>query len=84
MKVLNCGYICRVAVIPKYMHWGMYVWRVFSLLISLCAILGNCWDEMKSSAGMLTMHRGRSNVACQVLRVFVSHVPYFKRCMSLF
>jgi hypothetical protein len=27
-------------MIPKYMHQGMYVWRVFSLLLSLCAILG--------------------------------------------
>jgi hypothetical protein len=25
MRVLNCGYICRVAVILKYVHWGMYV-----------------------------------------------------------
>jgi hypothetical protein len=40
MKVLNCGYICWVAMIPKYMHQGMYVWRVFSLLLSLCAMLG--------------------------------------------
>jgi hypothetical protein len=64
MKVLNCWYIYRVAVIPKYMHRWMYVWRAFSLLISLCAILGNCWAEMKSSAGMLTTDRGRSTSYC--------------------
>jgi hypothetical protein len=40
IKVLNYGYICRVAVILKYMHRGMYVWRVFSLLLYLCALLG--------------------------------------------
>jgi hypothetical protein len=56
MRVLNCGYICRVAVILKYMYQGMYVWRVFSLLISLYAILGNYWAEMKSSVGTLTKH----------------------------
>jgi hypothetical protein len=58
MKVLNCRYICRVAVIPKYMHRGMYVWRVFSLLLSLCVlsreIIGRA--EMKSSVGTLTTH----------------------------
>jgi hypothetical protein len=28
MKVLNCGYICQVVVIPKYIYLGMYIWRV--------------------------------------------------------
>ena len=28
MKVLNCGYICRVVWIPKYIYLGMYIWRV--------------------------------------------------------
>jgi hypothetical protein len=40
MGVLNCGCICRVAVILKYVHRGMYVWRVFSLLLSVYAIFG--------------------------------------------
>jgi hypothetical protein len=26
-------------MIPKYMYQEKYVWRVFSLLLSLCAIL---------------------------------------------
>jgi hypothetical protein len=25
MRVLNCGYICQVAVILKYIHRGMYI-----------------------------------------------------------
>jgi hypothetical protein len=54
MKVLNCGYICRVALILKYIHRGMYVWKVFSLLLSLC-VIGNCWVEMQFSVGTLTM-----------------------------
>jgi hypothetical protein len=44
MKVLNCRYICRVAMIPKYIYLGMYIWRVFSLLLSLCAIYISCRD----------------------------------------
>jgi hypothetical protein len=60
MRVLNCGYICRVDVILKYIHQGMYVWKVFSLLLTLHALLGNCWAEMKFSTGTLTTHRYRS------------------------
>jgi hypothetical protein len=40
MRVLNCGYTYRVALILKYIHRGMYVWKVFSLLLFLCGILG--------------------------------------------
>jgi hypothetical protein len=40
MRVLNYGYICRVALILKYIHRGIYVWKVFSLLLFLCVILG--------------------------------------------
>jgi hypothetical protein len=61
MRVLNCGYICRVAVIPKYMHWGIHVWRVFSYCF-LCVIYWrNYWAEMKSSASTLTTYHCRSN-----------------------
>jgi hypothetical protein len=47
MKVLNYEYICRVAVIPKYIYLGMYIWRVFSLLLSLCAIYISCGDGLQ-------------------------------------
>jgi hypothetical protein len=60
MRVLNCGYICRIAVILKYINQGMYVWKVFSLLLTLHALLGNCWAEVKFYAGTLTTHRCRS------------------------
>jgi hypothetical protein len=40
MRVLNCGYICRVALILKYIHQGMYIWKVFSLLLTCMLILG--------------------------------------------
>jgi hypothetical protein len=59
MRVLNCGYICRVAVILKYIHRGMYIWKVFSLLLPLHALLGNCWAEIKFFAGTLTTHHCR-------------------------
>jgi hypothetical protein len=64
MRVLNCGYICRVALIQKYMHQGMYVWRVFSLLLSLHALLGNCWAEINFSIGTLTTNHYRSTSYC--------------------
>jgi hypothetical protein len=55
MKVLNCGYVCQVAVILKYIYLGMYIWRVFSLLLLLCAIyLLWGWAKMNSSVGTLT------------------------------
>ena len=59
MRVLNCGYLWRVAVILEYMHQGMYVWEylVYCLLLYF---LGNYWAEMKSSAGTLTTYRCRS------------------------
>jgi hypothetical protein len=59
MRVLNCGYICQVAVILKYINRGMCIWKVFSLLLTLHAYLGNCWAEIKFYAGTLTMHRCR-------------------------
>jgi hypothetical protein len=59
MRVLNCEYIYRVAVILKYIHRGMYIWKVFSLLLTLHALLGNCWAKMKFSAGTVTTHRCR-------------------------
>jgi hypothetical protein len=59
MRVLNCAYIYRVAVILKYIHGGMYIWKVFSLLLTLYALLGNYWAEMKFSAGTLTTYRCR-------------------------
>jgi hypothetical protein len=63
MRVLNCGYICRVAVILKYIHRGMYIWKVFSLLLTLHALLGNCWAKLNFSAGTLTTHRCRPIVS---------------------
>jgi hypothetical protein len=59
MRVLNYGYICRVVVILKCIHRGMYIWKVFSLLLTLHALLGNYWAEMKFFAGTLIMHRCR-------------------------
>jgi hypothetical protein len=56
MRVLNCGYIYRVAVILKYIHRGMYIWKVFSLLLTLYALIGNYWAKIKFSACTLTMH----------------------------
>jgi hypothetical protein len=53
MRVLNCGYISRVAVILKYIHQGMYVWKVFSTAFQVCFI-GKLWAEMQFSAGTLT------------------------------
>jgi hypothetical protein len=40
MRVLNCGYIYWVVLILKYIHRGMYVWKVFSSLLFLCVFLG--------------------------------------------
>jgi hypothetical protein len=57
MNVLNCGYICRVAVISKYIYLGIYIWRVFFyyfhclLYISLVGIGCN-----EFFAGTLTMN----------------------------
>jgi hypothetical protein len=59
MRVLNCRYIYQLVVILKYIHRGMYVWKVFSLLLSLHALLGSCWAKIKFFAGTLTMHRCR-------------------------
>jgi hypothetical protein len=59
IRVLNYGYIWRVAVILKYLHQGMYIWKVFSLLLTFYALLGNCWAKMKFSIGTLTTHRCR-------------------------
>jgi hypothetical protein len=59
MRVLNCGYICRVAVILKYIHQGMYIWKVFSLLLTLHALVGNCWAKMQFSVGTLTAQASR-------------------------
>jgi hypothetical protein len=56
MKVLNCGYICRVAVILKYIHQEMYIWKAFSLLLTLHTLLGNYWAKIKFSVGTLTTH----------------------------
>jgi hypothetical protein len=47
MNVLNCGYICRVAVISKYIYLGIYIWRVFCLLLSLFAIYISCGDGLQ-------------------------------------
>jgi hypothetical protein len=63
MKVLNCGYICRVVVILKYIHRGMCIWKVFSLLLTLHALLGNCWAAMKSSVGTLIAQMSRPIVS---------------------
>ena len=38
MKVLNCGYIYRVALDTKVCTYGMYIWYL-SLLLSLYAYL---------------------------------------------
>jgi hypothetical protein len=54
MRVLNYGYICRVAMILKYIHRWMFIWKVFSLLLTLHALVGNYWAEMQFSAGTLT------------------------------
>jgi hypothetical protein len=62
MRVLNCGYVCRVVVTLKYIHQGMYIWKIFSLLLTLHALLGNCWAEMKFSVCTLTTYRCRSIV----------------------
>jgi hypothetical protein len=59
MRVLNCGYIRWVAVILKYIHRGMCIWKVFSLLLTLHAYLENCWAEMKFYAGTLTTYHCR-------------------------
>jgi hypothetical protein len=63
MRVLNYGYIYRVAVILKYIHWGMYIWKIFSLLLTLHALLGNYWAEMKFSVGTLTVRMSRPIVS---------------------
>jgi hypothetical protein len=63
MRVLKCGYICRVVVIAKYIHRGMYIWKVFSLLLTLHALLGNYWAEMKISVGTLTTYHCRPIVS---------------------
>jgi hypothetical protein len=54
MRVLNCGYICRVVLILKYIHRGIYVWKVFSSLLFLCVCFGNCCAEMQFSAHTVT------------------------------
>jgi hypothetical protein len=46
MKVLDYGYICWVAMVLKYIYLGMYIWRVFSLLLLLCAIYISCGDGL--------------------------------------
>jgi hypothetical protein len=63
MIVLNCGYICQVVVILKYIHWGMYIWKVFSFLLTLHALLGNCWARIKFSVGTLTTYHCRPIVS---------------------
>ena len=39
MKVLNCEYICWVAVDTEVYISGMYIWEYLSLLLSLYAYL---------------------------------------------
>jgi hypothetical protein len=56
MRVLNCGYLCRVAVILEYIHRGMYV-RRYLVNAYLACLFGNYWAEMKFSAGTLTTYR---------------------------
>jgi hypothetical protein len=63
MKVLNCEYICRVVVILKYIHRGMCIWKVFSLLLTCMLILGNCWAGMRFSAGTLIAQMSRPIVS---------------------
>jgi hypothetical protein len=63
MKVLNCGYICHVVVILKYIHQGMCIWKVFSLLLTCVLILGNCWAKIGFSAGTLTTQTSRPIVS---------------------
>ena len=57
MKVLNCGYICRVAMDTEvYIYiWGCIYGEYLSLLLSLCAYLYLVgWAAMNLPAGTLT------------------------------
>ena len=57
MKVLNCGYIYRVALDTKVCTYGMYIWYL-SLLLSLYAYLSlEGWAAMNLSADTLTTQR---------------------------
>ena len=81
MRVLNCGYLWRVAVILEYMHQGMYVWEylVYCLLLYF---LGNYWAEMKFSAGTLTTYRCRST--SYRIRENVCMPPYISLAFKFF
>ena len=74
MRVLKCGYLCRVAVILEYIHLGDVCTKVFSLLLTLHVFLGNYWAEMKFSADTLTTYRCRSTRYC--IRENVCMPPY--------
>jgi hypothetical protein len=62
MKVLNCGYICRVVVILKYIRRGC-VYGKYLVYCLLACLLGNYWAEMRFSAGTLTTQMSRPIVS---------------------
>ena len=58
-KVLNCGYICWVALDTEvYIYLGCIYGEYLSLLLSLCAYLSLVgWATMKFPVGTLTAQR---------------------------
>jgi hypothetical protein len=47
MGVLNYGYICWIAMIPKYIHRGMYVWK-YLVTVFLAWLIGKLlgWNKL--------------------------------------